>query len=247
MISRYQREIMKTLWSEAHKFDAFLKVELASSEAWMTLGVVPKADFEALKKATYEIDDIYRIEASVKHDVIAFTKAVGLHLGDEKKWLHYGLTSTDVVDSAQALILKKVNQVLLEDIDLFMTTLKEMAMTYKDQPCIGRTHGMHAEVTSFGLKFALWYEDFKRLRKNFVDASDLMAVIKISGAVGNYSANTPELEAKVAQLLEIKAASISTQILQRDRHANYMSAIALLGSELEKIATEIRHLSRTEV
>ncbi|MBN2300287.1 MAG: adenylosuccinate lyase, partial [Acholeplasmataceae bacterium] len=182
-----------------------------------------------------------------KHDVIAFTKAVALSLGDEKKWLHYGLTSTDVVDSSQSLILRDVNEVLKKDIRQMMNVLKKQAVLFKDTPCIGRTHGIHAEVTSFGLKFALWYEDFKRLSKLFDEASCLVEVVKLSGAVGNYSANTPELEKIVAKKLNLEAANISTQTLQRDRHAHYMSIIALIGAELEKIAIEIRHLARTEI
>ena len=247
MISRYSRPMMTKLWSETHKFDQFLKVELACSHAWMHLGLITAQEEQALSKASYKLEDINRIEAEVKHDVIAFTKAVSLSLGEEKKWLHYGLTSTDVVDTAQSLILREVNQVIKEDIKAFMSVLKEQAMRYKDTPAIGRTHGIHAEVTSFGLKFALWHEDFKRLYKLFVEASKLVEVAKISGAVGNFSANTPKLQELVAQTLHLTESNISTQTLQRDRHANYISVIALLGAELDKIAIEIRHLSRTEV
>ena len=247
MISRYQRPIMQKLWSENYKFDQFLKVELACSHAWLDLGLIKLEEYQSLLKATYKIEDINRFEEQVKHDVIAFTKAVSLSLGEEKKWLHYGLTSTDVVDTAQSLILKDVNQVLIDDIEMFMVVLKEKALHYQYTPCIGRTHGIHAEVTSFGLKFALWYEDFKRLNKLFIEAAKNIEIAKISGAVGNFSSSTPKLQELVAKKLGLKESNISTQTLQRDRHAHYLSVIALLGSELEKIAVEIRHLSRTEV
>jgi adenylosuccinate lyase len=247
MINRYSRQVMTNLWSEQHKFNQFLKVELACSHAWMQLGMISSDEYLKLSKASYQISDINRIESEVKHDVIAFTKAVSLSLNDEKKWFHYGLTSTDVVDTAQSLILNEVNQVIKEDIKAFMSVLKEKAFIYKYLPTIGRTHGIHAEVTSFGLKFVLWYEDFKRLNKLFIEASELVEVAKISGAVGNYSANTPKLQALAAKELNLVESNISTQTLQRDRHANYVSVIALIGAELDKIAVEIRHLSRTEV
>jgi adenylosuccinate lyase len=247
MIARYQREIMKELWSETNKFDAYLKVELACSYAWLKQGLFDESTYEALEKASFNLDDIYRIEQETKHDVIAFTKAVSLTLGEEKKWLHYGLTSTDVVDTAQSLILKKVNRILIEDMQKMMAVLKEKALLYKDLPIMGRTHGIHAEVTSFGLKYALWYEDFKRLFNLFIEAAKNVEVAKVSGAVGNYSANGPMIETIAAKKLGLETSNISTQTLQRDRHANYISVIALIGAELEKIAVEIRHLSRTEV
>jgi len=247
MISRYQRNIFSFLWSDKKKFESFLKVELAASYAWMLEGLITKDEFDLLSKATFDLDDIYQYELETKHDVIAFTKAVSKNLGDEKKWFHYGLTSTDIVDSAQSLILKEVNEILLADIDSFMEVLKEKAHKYQNQLIMGRTHGMHAEVTSFGLKFALWYEDFKRLRELFVKSSKNIEVIKLSGAVGNFSASTPKIQELASKYLNMSESNISTQTLQRDRHANYISVIALIGSELDKIATEIRHLSRTEV
>ena len=247
MISRYQRQVMKDLWSDENKFKSFLAVELAASYAWMKTGLFSEEEFKRLEKASFNIDDIYRIENEVKHDVIAFTRAVSLTLGDEKKWLHYGLTSTDVVDTAQSLILRDVNHILLEDIDAFMKVLHQKALLYKKLPSMGRTHGIHAEITSFGLKYALWYEDFKRLRRLFVHAAEEVSVAKLSGAVGNYSASSPVIQKLTSDYLGLNESNISTQTLQRDRHANYMSVIALIGSELEKIAIEIRHLSRTEV
>ncbi|MBU1093072.1 MAG: adenylosuccinate lyase [Firmicutes bacterium] len=247
MISRYQRQVFKELWSEQNRYDAFLKVELEASSAWHVLGLIPDTDFESLKKATFNLKDITRFEEEVKHDVIAFTKAVSLSLGDEKKWVHYGLTSTDVVDTAQSIILRDVNNIIKNDIDLFKNVLKQKALLYKHTPIIGRTHGIHAEITSFGLKFALWYEDFKRLSALFNEAAQHVEIVKLSGAVGNYSATTPQLEEIVSKSLGLKSANVATQTLQRDRHAHYMSVIALVGSELEKIAVEIRHLSRTEI
>ena len=247
MISRYQRQVMKDLWSDENKFNSFLAVELAASYAWMKTGLLSEEEFKRLEKASFNVEDIYRIENEVKHDVIAFTRAVSLTLGDEKKWLHYGLTSTDVVDTAQSLILRDVNHILLEDIDAFMKVLHQKALLYKKLPSMGRTHGIHAEITSFGLKYALWYEDFKRLRRLFVHAAEEVSVAKLSGAVGNYSASSPVIQKLTSDYLGLNESIISTQTLQRDRHANYMSVVALIGSELEKIAIEIRHLSRTEV
>jgi len=247
MINRYERQVMKDLWSEKNRYDSFLAVELAASYAWHKLGLFSNDTYQLLTQAHYQIEDIKRIEQEVKHDVIAFTKAVSLSLGDEKKYLHYGLTSTDVVDTAQSLILRDVNQVIRKDLKQMMQVLKDKAHLYKDIPCMGRTHGIHAEVTSFGLKFALWYEDFKRISIVFENAAKQVEVAKLSGAVGNYSANTPELEQIASKKLGLQAATISTQTLQRDRHASYMSALALIAGQLEKMAVEIRHLSRTEV
>lgn len=247
MIERYQRQVMKDLWNESNKFDSFLQIELANCYAWMKDGLFDEATFKKLEKATIDPKRVLEIEKETKHDIVAFVKAVSENLGEEKKWLHYGLTSTDVVDSAYSLRLNKVNEIILKDIDEFMNVLKENAHLYQKTPMMGRTHGMHAEVTSFGMKFALWYEDFKRLRHKFVLASEEIEVIKLSGAVGTYSTSKPEIQRDAAKYLNLKESNIATQTLQRDRHAYYLSIIALMGAELEKIATEIRHLSRTEV
>jgi adenylosuccinate lyase len=247
MIERYQRDIMKKLWQDENKFSKYLMIEKAASYAWYQLGLFSKDVYEKIEKATFNLEDIYTYEAETKHDVIAFTKAVMDTLGDERKYLHYGLTSTDVVDSAYGLLLKEANQIITDDIEKFMDILKKQANQYKDTPIMGRTHGMHAEVTSFGLKFGLWYEDFKRILERFKQAAKDVEVCKISGAVGNYSANTPKLEEIASKKIGLLSATISTQTLQRDRHANYLSIIAQIGAELEKIAIEIRHLSRTEI
>lgn len=247
MISRYQRGLLKDLWSDEHKFKTFLKVELAASYAWMKEGLFDQKTYDALEKATFTLEDIKQLEEETKHDVIAFTRAVSKSLGDEKKWIHYGLTSTDIVDSAQSLILKDVNQIILDGIDNLMDILKVKAFQYKNTKVMGRTHGIHAEVTSFGLKFALWYEDFKRLKQIFLHASEEVSLIKLSGAVGNFSQSTPKIQMLAAKRLGLKESHIATQTLQRDRHAHYLSSLALIASELEKIAIEVRHLARTEV
>ena len=247
MIQRYQRQVMKDLWSEEYKLECFLQVEIANCYAWMKQGLFDEKTFSLLKNASVDKNRVLEIEQETKHDVVAFVKATSESLGEEKKWLHYGLTSTDVVDSAYSLILKQVNQIILKDIDQFMEVLRDQAYLYQKTPMMGRTHGMHAEITSLGMKFALWYEDFKRLRHKFLIASDEIEVIKLSGAVGTYSTSLPDIQKEAAKYLNLKESVITTQTLQRDRHAFYMSVIALIGSELEKIATEIRHLSRTEV
>ncbi|BCR36213.1 adenylosuccinate lyase [Mariniplasma anaerobium] len=247
MIERYQRAEMKKIWSDKSKFDAYLKVELAASYAWQQLGLFDLDTYEKISNANYKLKDILDIEKQTKHDVVAFTKAVSNSLGEEKKYFHYGLTSTDVVDSAHGVLLKKANKLIKKDMKALMEVLKEKAYLYKDTPIMGRTHGMHAEVTSFGLKFALWYEDFKRLYQGFVEASKLVEASKFSGAVGNYAANNPEIEKIASKKLGLTPAYISTQTLQRDRHAKYVLQIAIIGSQLEKMAVEIRHLSRSEV
>ncbi|TNF08108.1 MAG: adenylosuccinate lyase [Bacillota bacterium] len=247
MIKRYQTDKLRRLWSDQHKFKSFLKVELSASKAWLALGLFDEVTYHKLSLASFELKDIERYEKETKHDVIAFTKACTKNLGEEKKWFHYGLTSTDIVDTAQSLVLKDVNKIIKNDLINFMDVLKEKAYQYQSLPCIGRTHGMHAEITSFGLKFALWYDDFKRIYRQFIDAAKNIEVAKLSGAVGNYSANTPELQELVAKDLKLGSANISTQTLQRDLHASYLSSLALIGAELEKIAVEIRHLSRTEI
>lgn len=247
MIKRYQNNLFKNIWSDQNRYDTFLKIELAVAKAWHLLGLYDQSTLDKISKAHFKLKDIYALEKETKHDVIAFTRTLGQSLGDEKMWLHYGLTSTDVVDSALALILRTCNIAIRKQILKLLSVLKSKALTYKYQPIIGRTHGIHAEVTSFGLKFALWFSDLKRLLELFDKASENIEVIKISGAVGNYAANSPALEQTVSEILNIASADISTQVLQRDRHANYINCIALIGSQLEKITTELRHLSRTEV
>ena len=247
MIERYSRKVMRDIWTEENKFNAYLKVEISNAKAWSELGVVPKEDLPKLDKATFTVDRIKEIEAITKHDVVAFTRAVGESLGEEKKWIHYGLTSTDVVDTANGYLLKQANEILRKDIVSIMDVLKKRAMEFKYTPCIGRTHGMHADITSFGLKWALWYEDMVRCLERFDYASKEVEVGKLSGAVGNFANIPPQIEEYVCKDLGINYALISTQVLQRDRHAHYMACLALVASELEKMALEVRNLSRQEV
>ena len=248
MIERYARKKLLNLWSDKTRFKHMLDVELATTFAFSQMGIVPKEDYEKmLKNAEFEVDRILEIEKETHHDVIAFTKAVTENLQAEGKWLHYGLTSTDVVDTALALTLKNVNEVIENDLETFILVLKKQAINYKMVPCMGRTHGMHAEVTSFGLKWALWYDEMMRNYLRFKAARKVIEVGKISGAVGNF-ANIPcTVEEMVCAKLGLDFAKISTQVLSRDRHCEYMYCLAQIASTLEKIAIEIRHLSRTEV
>lgn len=248
MIDRYSLPEMKKIWSDYNKFSKFLEVEIACVKAFSKQGIVPKEDYEKIvENAKFNLDDIYELEKETKHDVIAFTRAVGMSLGEEKKWIHYGLTSTDVVDTAQSLILKECNAILLKDIDHLLEVIKKKAFKYKETPCIGRTHGMHAEITSFGLKFALFYDELKRDKERFLNAIKDVEVCKLSGAVGNYVTISPEVEKTVSKDLGLVTTKISTQVISRDRHAYYIEVLALIASFLEKFATEIRHLSRQEV
>ncbi len=247
MIERYSRKCMRDIWSEENKFQAYLKVELLNAKAWAKLGVVPEEDLPKLEKATFTLERIKEIEAITKHDVVAFTRAVGESLGEEKKWIHYGLTSTDVVDTANGYLLKCADEILLKDIDDLLSVIKKRAIEFSATPCIGRTHGMHADITSFGLKWALWYSDMKRIREEFLLACKNIEVGKLSGAVGNFANIPPQIEESVCQDLGISYANISTQVIQRDRHAAYMSSLALIAGELEKMALEVRHLARQEV
>lgn len=248
MLNRYSREAMRNIWSEQSKFEAWLKVEILACEAWSTLGEIPKEDVEKLwKNASFDIDRIYEIEQDTRHDVVAFTRAVSETLGEEKKWVHYGLTSTDVVDTAYGYLYKQANRILMEDLGEFLDVLKLQAIRYKDTVCMGRTHGVHAEITTFGLKFALWFDEMKRNVERFKAAAAGVECGKISGAVGTFANTPPEVQDYVCEKLGINSSRISTQTLQRDRHAEYFATIALIGTSLEKMATEIRHLQRTEV
>ena len=248
MIERYSREIMRKVWTEQNKFDAYLRVEILASEAWSQLGVVPKEDVEKLwKNASFDIDRITEIEQQTRHDIVAFTRAVSETLGEERKWVHYGLTSTDVVDTANGYLLRQANAILLDDIEKMLEVLRRRAIEFKATPCIGRTHGIHADITCFGLKWALWYEEMKRNLTRFVAASRGVEVGKISGAVGNFANIPPFIQDYVCEKLGIESANISTQVIQRDRHAYYMATLAVIASSIEQMAMEIRNLQRTEV
>ncbi len=239
---------MKSLWSEQAQFDAWLEVELAACAAWAELGVIPGADVDTLyEKARFDIDRIHEIEETTRHDVVAFTRSVSESLGDEKKWVHYGLTSSDVVDTALSVRLKKANAILLEDIDALLAVLGSRANEHRYTLMMGRTHGVHAEPTTFGLKLALYYAEVQRQRDRFVAAAEDLRVGKLSGAVGTFAHIPMEVERITCEKLGLRPAPISTQVLQRDRHAHYMSVLGLIGASLEKMAVEIRGLQKSEV
>lgn len=247
MIERYSREVMQNVWSEQAKFEAWLKVELAVCEVYHKQGKITEDEMVKLRKATFNIDRINEIEKTTRHDVVAFTRCVSESLGDEKRWIHYGLTSTDVVDTSYALLFKNANAILREDLKQLKAVLIEKANQTKHYPCIGRTHGVHAEITSFGLKFALWVEELNRQIERFEMACSDVETGKISGAVGNHVYTGIPLQDETCKLLGINSAKISTQTLQRDRHAFYLATLALIAGTLEKISVEMRHLQRTEV
>ena len=248
MIPRYSRPEMSAVWTEENKFNSYLKVEIEAAAAWSKLGVIPEHDVELLRQnARFDIQRIYEIEKETKHDIVAFTRTVSESLGEEKKWVHYGMTSTDVVDTANGYLLKQANNILREDLKRMSAILKKRAYEFKDTPCIGRTHGVHADITSLGLKWALWFEDMQRNMARFEDAASDVECGKVSGAVGNF-ANAPAfVQDYVCEQLGINSAKISTQTLQRDRHAHYIATLALIGACIEKMATEVRHWQRTEL
>jgi adenylosuccinate lyase len=238
---------MGAIWTEENKYRAWLEVEILACEAWAELGIIPKEDVARIREnAKINVERIYEIEQDTRHDVVAFTRAVAETLGPESKWVHYGLTSTDVVDTALSYLLKQANEILLQDIDRLISVLKEKAKEHKYTVMMGRTHGVHAEPTTFGLKMALWYAEMQRNRERFVKAMETVAVGKISGAVGTYANIDPFVEKYVCEKLGLKAAPISTQTLQRDRHAEYMATLALIATSLDKFATEIRGLQKSE-
>ncbi len=248
MIPRYSRPEMSAVWTEENKFGAYLKVEIEAAAAWSQLGVIPAEDVEKLRtKATFDVQRIYEIEKETRHDIVAFTRAVSESLGDEKKWVHYGLTSTDVVDTANGYLLKQANNILRKDLQRFIEILKKRAYEFKDTPCIGRTHGVHADITALGLKWALWFEEMRRNIERFEMAAADVECGKISGAVGNFANTPPFVQDYVCEQLGIHSARISTQVLQRDRHAHYMGTLALIASTMEQMAVEVRHWQRTEL
>ena len=239
---------MRQVWTEQNKFMAYLKVELLAAEAWRELGVIPPDDIEKLyKNATFDIERIKEIELQTRHDIVAFTRTVSESLGEERKWVHYGLTSTDVVDTANGYLLKQANDIIREDLEKYIEMLRKRALEFKYLPCIGRTHGIHADITSFGLKWVLWYAEMKRNLERFDMAARGVEVGKISGAVGNFANIPPFVQDYVCEHLGISGSDISTQVIQRDRHAWYMATLAVIASSLEQMALEVRNLQRTEV
>lgn len=247
MIERYTRPEMGAIWTEENRFRAWLEVEILACEAWAELGVIPKEDVVKIRQnASFDIARIKEIEEETRHDVVAFTRAVSETLGEERKWVHYGLTSTDVVDTALSYLLKQANEILLRDLENFIAVLKEKAIEHKYTVMMGRTHGVHAEPTTFGLKLALWYAEMERNLERFKQAAETVRVGKISGAVGTYANIDPFVEQYVCEKLGLQPAPISTQTLQRDRHAHYMATLALIATSIEKFAVEIRGLQKSE-
>ncbi|MGQ9687760.1 MAG: adenylosuccinate lyase [Desulfobaccales bacterium] len=248
MIPRYSREPMARIWSEDNKFAAWLKVELAVLEALAETGLIPAEVPGRVKgKAACDIERILALEQETHHDVAAFVDQVAACLGEDGRYFHFGLTSSDVLDTALALRLKEAADLLLFGLDELLAVLKDKAYAYKELVMVGRTHGVHAEPITLGLKFALWYAEFQRQRQRLATARETVAVGKLSGAVGTFAHLPPEVEASVCARLGLKAAAIANQIIQRDRHAHYITTLALIGASIEKVATEIRHLQRTEV
>lgn len=247
MIERYTREEMGSIWTEENRFRAWLEVEILACEAWAELGEIPKEDVALIRKnASFDVNRIKEIEEETRHDVVAFTRAVSETLGEERKWVHYGLTSTDVVDTALSYLLKQANDILQKDIERFIEILAEKAKEHKYTVMMGRTHGVHAEPTTFGLKLALWHEEMKRNLERFKLAAEGVQFGKISGAVGTYANIDPFVEKYVCEKLGTSPAPISTQTLQRDRHAAYMSAVALIATSIEKFSVEVRGLQKSE-
>lgn len=239
---------MGRIWSDENRFRTWLAVEVAATETLAEAGIVPKAAAKAIReRADFNLERIQEIESEVRHDVIAFTTAVAEIVGPHARWFHYGLTSNDVVDTAQALLVRQASEIIAADLEQLADVLKIRAWEFKDTPMIGRTHGIHAEPITFGLKLANWYSETQRNTARFRNAAEDMRVGKFSGAVGTFAHLSPELEEKICARLGLKAAAISSQVIQRDRHAAYLATLAVIASTLDKVATEIRHLQRTEV
>lgn len=247
MLERYTRPEMGNIWTDENRYRAWLEVEILATEAWSELGEIPKEDVKKIReKAAFDTARILEIEQETRHDVVAFTRAVSESLGEERKWVHYGLTSTDVVDTAYGYLLKQANDILRKDIQRLTEVIGEKAKAYKHTVMMGRTHGVHAEPTTFGLKLALWYSEMKRNIERFEHAAAGVEAGKISGAVGTFANIPPFVEAFVCDKLGIRAQEISTQVLPRDLHAEYIATMALIATSIEKFATEIRSLQKSE-
>ncbi|MCL0067132.1 adenylosuccinate lyase [Thermodesulfovibrionales bacterium] len=248
MISRYTRPEMGRLWEMGNRYQKWLDVEIAVCEAWAEQGEIPESDMRAIReKAGFDIGRIDEIEKTTRHDVIAFLTSVEESVGAESRFIHKGLTSSDVVDTALSLLMREAADIIIRGIRELMDVLKIQAFKYRDTLCMGRSHGIHAEPMTFGLKFALWYEDAKRSLQRIERAKEVISVGKISGAIGTFSNIPPELEEIVCSKLGLTPEPVATQVVQRDRHAEYIISLALIAACIEKIATEIRHLQRTEV
>lgn len=248
MIPRYTREEMGKIWSDENRFRVWLEIETLACEARAEKGEIPKEIVKNIReKGNFEVQRILDIEAEVKHDVIAFLTNVAEYVGEDSKHIHYGMTSSDVLDTALAVQCKQAGEIILRDLENLIEALRLRAIEFKKTPCVGRSHGIHAEITSFGLKFAMWCEEMRRNKKRFEAALESVSVGQISGAVGTFEHLEPYVQEFVCEKLGLKAESVSTQVIQRDRHAEFLCAIAMIGSTLDKIAVEIRHLQRTEV
>ena len=248
MITRYTRPAMGKIWDEHNKFSIWLEIEVLACEAQANLGVIPQEAVNVIrKKASFDIDRIAEIEAEVKHDVIAFLTSVGEFVGPESRFIHLGMTSSDVLDTSLAVQMKQSGELLLRDLEELRDVLANRAKEFKMTVMIGRSHGVHAEPTTFGLKLALWFDETRRNIGRLKNAITTISVGQVSGAVGTYQHLSPKVEEYVCEKLGLQPAPVSTQVLQRDRHAEFMTTLAVIGSSLEKIATEIRHLQRTEV
>lgn len=247
MIERYSREEMSNIWTDQNRYEAWLEVEILGCEAWSKLGDIPAEDVKKIREnAKVDVARAQEIEQETRHDVVAFTRQVSETLGEERKWVHYGLTSTDVVDTALSYVIKQANEIIEKDLERFIDVLAQKAKDYKYTLMMGRTHGVHAEPTTFGVKMALWYTEMKRNLERFKQVRKEIEVGKMSGAVGTFANIPPEIEAYVCEHLGLDAAPVSTQTLQRDRHAYYVATLALISTSMEKFAVEIRNLQKTE-
>lgn len=248
MIKRYSRKEMATLWTDENKYRTWLKVEILVCEAMAKLGKIPQTAVDIIKeRADFSIERIEEIEAESKHDVIAFLTNVAEHVGPESRFIHLGLTSSDILDTAMACLLRQAGQIILKDIDRLLNVIRKKAFEHKDTVMVGRSHGIHAEPITFGHKMAVWYDEMNRNKKRIQSGVDSVSFGKISGAVGTFANIPPEIEAYVCEKLDLKPAPVSTQIIQRDRYAEFFTALAITASSIEKMAVEIRHLQRTEV
>jgi len=248
MIDRYSRPGMAAIWTPENKYKTWLEVEILAAEAWAELGVIPKEAAEDIRaRAAFEPERIAEIEEKTRHDVIAFLTNVGEHIGPSARYLHWGLTSSDMLDTAMAVLFRQAMEIILDDVDLLMDVIKRRAFEHRDTVMIGRSHGIHAEPVTFGLKLAVWYDEMQRNRRRLEDAKETISYGKISGAVGTFAHVDPRVESHVCKHLGLKPAPASNQIIQRDRYADVFCTLAVLASSVEKMATEVRHLQRTEV
>ena len=248
MIERYNIKELEDIFSLENRYKTFLEIELVNLEALVNLNIVPKEDYFKIKnKAKVDVNRINELEQLTKHDVIAFTRSIDENLGEEKRWFHYGLTSTDVVDSAMSILYSEATDIILKDIDNLLNAYKEKAIKYKYLPSIARTHGMHAEISSFGLRFARFFDELNRNKERLIKAKDELCLIKLEGAVGNFAFINKEVEKFVANKFNLKYPNIATQVIMRDNHTNYLNVLALISSHIENVSIEFRNLSRNEI